>query len=479
MNLQPLFSDLDSANVAWEKLHAIFKQGGYDFERDRPGFQGQSLEIFSRRLIYVLGVLLSLTPKSDDDLNVVVLGARVSQIREQLQLFQRNAEAVLSQVSSGWAEGRKIRDGNDAFLIQIVESENVMQQHDCNGSFAEMFGALNQLTVIVGALLPLCRASSAGDFEDSLRALADAQRQAAIIMSKLTSDRNAVGSVVDSVAHMEKEIREAHVQAQTLVTTLRELQMGASSDVSNVVGLVERIRTTGEEAEKLGALVVGYQGKFEAFQAELESRNQAFQEHERTATTVNKSNQSNALEIERLTKLADSMIAGANTVGIAVSMEEARKRYATRMLFTSIGFVFSIALLAVSALPLAAHLVPGLFGALIAVYPDNGSAPWYSVIGKLLLLAPATWLTGFFTKAFADNFHLEREYSHKAAIAKAVEGFRRQAPKYEQEITAEVFLEVRTNPAQGKGVEPVAHPVYDFLSKALGKFLDKKAESQA
>ena len=107
-------------------------------------------------------------------------------------------------------------------------------------------------------------------------------------MSKLTSDRNAVGSVVDSVAHMEKEIREAHVQAQTLVTTLRELQMGASSDVSNVVGLVERIRTTGEEAEKLGALVVGYQGKFEAFQAELESRNQAFQEHERTATTVNK-----------------------------------------------------------------------------------------------------------------------------------------------------------------------------------------------
>jgi CII-binding regulator of phage lambda lysogenization HflD len=478
MNLQRLFTDMDSANVAWEKLCALLKQGEYDFQRDRPGLQGQSMDVFARRLTYVLGVLLSLTPKGDDDLNVVVLGARTSQMREHLQFFQRHAEAVLSQISGGWAEGRKIRDGNDAFLIQIVEAENVIQQHDCNGSFAEMHGALSQLTMIVGALLPLCRASSAGDFEDSLRALADVQRQAAKMMSKLASDRKAVDSVVDSVAQMEKEVREAHVQAQTLVTTLRELQLGASSDVSNVVGLVERIRTTGEDAEKLSALVVGYQGKFEAFQAELESRNQAFQEHERTATSVSKSNQSNATEIERLTKLAESMIAGANTVGIAVSMEEARKRYAGRMVGAAVGFVVSIVLLAFSALPLAAHLVPGLFGTLIAVSPDNGNTPWYSVVGKLLLLAPVTWLTGFFTKTFADYFHLEREYAHKAAIAKAVEGFRRQAPKYEQEITAEVFLEVRTNPAHGKGAEPVAHPVYDFLTKALGKVLDKKIDEK-
>lgn len=86
-------------------------------------------------------------------------------------------------------------------------------------------------------------------------------------------------------------------------------------------------------------------------------------------------------------------------------------------------------------------------------------------------MVPATWLTGFYTKSFADFFHLEREYAHKAALAMSVDGFKRQAPKYEEEITAEVFLEIRNNPARGKDVEPASHPLYDVLAKVVGKVL--------
>lgn len=478
MSLRGLFNELASSQGVWDRLHALLISGSYDFERQRPLLYEESLLVFSKRVDYVLGVLATLKPDSPTDINAIALGAQVVQLRDKLSAFQRNAEAVLSQLSSGWADGRKFQDGNDGFLIQILQDGTVVQQHDFSGSFAEMNGAIGNLVQILGALLPLCSSTASGDFSGRVSELAELNRQAKVQLVKLTNDRLTVEALAEAVNAMEKDIKDSQVQAQTLVTSLREVQMNASSDLANVAGLVERIRGVSEDAEKLNAAVVAYSGKFEVFQSELESRSQAFEKYELHAKILDKTNQTNATEIERLTALADSMIAGANTVGIAVSMEEARVRYERRMGGAAIGFLASIMILALSAIPLAAHLVPGLFGGWAAIAPDGGSTPWYSVIGKFLLLAPATWLTGFFTKTFADYFHLEREYAHKAAIAKAVEGFRRQAPKYEQEITAEVFLEVRTNPAKGKVAEPVAHPVYDFLTKALGKVLDKKNDEK-
>lgn len=70
----------------------------------------------------------------------------------------------------------------------------------------------------------------------------------------------------------------------------------------------------------------------------------------------------------------------------------------------------------------------------------------------------------------------EHEYAHKAALARAVDGFKRQAPQYQEEITAEVFLEIRNNPAKGQSAEPAAHPLYDVLAKVVSKVVDRKKE---
>jgi hypothetical protein len=97
----------------------------------------------------------------------------------------------------------------------------------------------------------------------------------------------------------------------------------------------------------------------------------------------------------------------------------------------------------------------------------------YAVLGKVMLLLPATWLTAFFTKTYAHLFQLEREYAHKAALAGSVHGFKLQAKKYEEEITAEVFMEIRMNPAHGPAVDAASHPLYDVLAKVVNKGLNK------
>jgi len=121
--------------------------------------------------------------------------------------------------------------------------------------------------------------------------------------------------------------------------------------------------------------------------------------------------------------------------------------------------------------------MPGLVGSWIPGFDAKTESSPYSILGKIVLLLPATWLTAFFTKLYADLFQLEREYAYKAALAMSIDGFKRQAEKYQEEITAEVFMELKTNPAKGSPVTPASHPLYDLLARVVGKALGRKDDA--
>ena len=120
----------------------------------------------------------------------------------------------------------------------------------------------------------------------------------------------------------------------------------------------------------------------------------------------------------------------------------------------------------------------GLAGSWIPGFDAKADGSPYAALGKIVLLLPATWLTAFFTKSYADFFHLEREYAHKTALAMSVDGFKRQAEKYQEEITAEVFMEIRNNPAKGSPATPASHPLYDVLAKVVSKVIDKRDDAK-
>ena len=86
-------------------------------------------------------------------------------------------------------------------------------------------------------------------------------------------------------------------------------------------------------------------------------------------------------------------------------------------------------------------------------------------------MLPATWATAFFAGNYAELFHLSREYAHKAAMAKAVDGFKREAPEYKEEIVAGIFMEIRDNPGSRKSPNP-ATPQNPLSKRILEKILD-------
>lgn len=475
MSVESLFAEVDSARKAWAGLIELLNRGSADFKCEKPTLVNSSLQDFRRRVDLVLELLESIRPTDPDAAASLVLNAREKELQSQLQSLSQNSEAAASQLRANWRDGAAIRDGDNAFSLQLCDSEgNNYANVDLTSNFKQLRNAVNLLIAVLGSVVPLCKAEGISDLSARAEALGEIVRQVDGLRTQTSQSASAASEMAEKAAQGERATRDLLAQTESIVAGVREQQQRAAADASSVTTLIEMIKTIGASASTLEAQVDSYRAKFEAFQLDLDGRNQELSQFQADSSAAKKENTSREAEIDRLTKVADAMISGSTTAGLATSLEKTRARYEMRMNSARTGFIVSVIVLAISALPLAAHLLPGLLGDWFPKVPEGVHSSWYGVLGKVLLMVPSTWLTGFYTKSFADFFHLEREYAHKAALAMSVDGFKRQAPKYEEEITAEVFLEIRNNPAKGKDVEPASHPLYDVLAKVVGKVTDTR-----
>ena len=473
MSVEALYQEVDSARTSWQDLLSQLANGEADFARSRSVLSDVSLRDFSRQVDLVFELLLSVRPSDGASVSAMVLAAHEANLRPQLQSIASHCTTALNQLRPNWRENTKVADANDAFALQLLADGVAYVAVDLTAYFKHVRAASHALLQTLGAVLPLCKANAITDLSARSESLGDVVRQVDVLRRQAEKSANIAMSFEAKGEKVESGIRELLATTETIVANVRELQLQATTDSSAVSTLVEQIKTIGSVANSLEATVDSYKSKFEAFHAELDERNAAFVRFEEQTKVAREKSVARENDIDRLTSLADAMISGSTTAGLSNSLEKTRERYEDRMNKARMGFVGSVILLGLTAVPLAAHLLPGLFGSIFPTATDVAHNTWYGVLGKVLLMVPATWLTGFFTKSFADFFHLEREYAHKAALAMSVDGFKRQAPKYEEEITAEVFLEIRNNPAKGTSVEPAAHPLYDVLAKVVGKVLQK------
>lgn len=475
MSIEAMYVEIEQARGALHDFHAIFSSGQYDLNEPRTSLEGQSVARFYRRANVIFESLLGLRPSDEESAQALFVLAKVPEIRASTKAFFDHAQSSLSTLQSNWREGMTLRDQNGNFMLQLTLPDgSVVTNLDLSGNVRQMEVGIGQLAVHLAQLLPLSKAESIGDLSARAAAVGDLVRQMDALRSQARQLVEATGASAESTAEHDRAAQACHAQAEAATSKVQVLQQQATTDVGSVTALVEKIKTVGASADALEQQIAGYTAGFDAFQKQLDGRNQEFVLFQADNQTVRSENSKRSDEIDRLTTLADSMILGATTAGLAKSMEDARARYEERMNSARIGFYVAVVVLIASALPLAAHLLPGLVGSWIPGFDAKAEGSPYAVLGKIVLLLPATWLTAFFTKSYADFFHLEREYAHKAALAMSVDGFKRQAEKYQEEITAEVFMEIRNNPAKGNPATPASHPLYDVLAKVAGKVVDKR-----
>ncbi|AEK60822.1 hypothetical protein [Collimonas fungivorans] len=476
MSIETLYQGVEESRKAIDETYTYLIKGQYDLNSPRSNIEGQTIEQLYRRATVVFETFLAIRPGDENTVGWSVLSAGEAEVLAAFANIQNQATAINNAIRLTGLDEFTIRDANNNFAFSFFVGEANAANVDVSAFFIQINTSLNRLLTMVSILLSLCKANSVVDLSERATSLREVVRETESIRNEARKlSKSAEQSANQSVVH-QTAIEELLRQATLSLSKLQASQQQGNTDVGSVTALVEKIRTVGGNADSLEQQIDAYKSKFDAFQTLLDARNTDFAQFVTNTTTAEQANIKRDGEIDRLTKLADFMIRGATTAGLAKSMEDARERYENRMDGARKGFYFAVILLVVSAIPLVGHLLPGLFGSWFPVFDGKVDGSPYAAFGKIVLLLPATWLTAFFTKSYADFFHLEREYAHKAALAMSIDGFKRQAPTYEEEITAEVFMEIRTNPANRLGTEPASHPLYDVLSKVVGKVLEKKGE---
>lgn len=472
--IDSLYIELDEARARWIHFYDLLKQGQYETNEARQALENASVDDLHARTLMVFDLLYALKPTSEDGNDYLFLAAYASEFSNLLINYKNQAQSALNQLTQHWQDDVVIKDGNNNFAWQLYRENSNFANIDVSANFTALNSSIKQLLTQTSLILPICKANATADLTKRVQALTEVVRETESQRNEARRLLKATDQSATAAAEKDKKTAAILAQVEAIHTKLQALQQQTDRESSSITALVAQIKTTGANADTLEQQIVGYQSKFDAFQSQLDSKIKLFSDFETFVKQAEKDNRNREDEIDRLTEKADTMIRGATTAGLSKSLEDTRDTYSKKMEHARKGFYFSIGFLTLSALPLAAHLLPGLVGNWIPAISEQAQNSQLGVIGKIFLLLPATWLTVFFTKSFAEFFHLEREYAHKAALAKSVEGFKREAPKYQEEITSSVFGEILNNPSKGKSPEPANHPLYEVLTKRLFEWFGKK-----
>lgn len=166
--------------------------------------------------------------------------------------------------------------------------------------------------------------------------------------------------------------------------------------------------------------------------------------------------------VDDIIKRSEKMLSSATVAGLATNFAKMKKKLTFELWCARFSFYVGIAFLTISAspllafaiMPIAAPILHWMFPGLTFVVSDftlnpadNGWQYLGQVLARILILLPAAWLVSFTAIRHASLFRLREHYAYKYSMAVAVEGFKQQSPKYEQEIAALVLEQLAFNPA--------------------------------
>lgn len=273
---------------------------------------------------------------------------------------------------------------------------------------------------------------------------------------------------------ISNELDAAKSDAETARDAVSEAKMGAEAIQSG-------LKVSVSEAEKHLEDIGSFHTKLVTIRSELEDlRDRADAGDEKQQEYVKK--------IADLIADAEAMVSGATTAGLAKAFDDERVRLSNAMGWAMFSFLIGIAFLFVTTILLAAYVfeIPiEIFGYNVGqsgVTPKRGDEITLAgVLSRTVILLAPFWLTLFSSRRYRNLFDLRQQYTHKYSMAFSVDGFKKQAPLYAEQMAAWVFQVVSEPPvsirsSKGMGDNPlpdVQAVVRDQLEK-FGKLIPNR-----
>lgn len=475
---EQLTSPLESIRVSREKT--------FDRLRSLTSNDGKRLDLARP----VAGVEL---PLADIELRLIAIGDLVGQIAKEGDAgltpigHLTQLRTALEQLAAGIEAANPTLDQfpSHGGLATVPDDQNVLTGADGQPAwnFSKWAKAVLNLTDTAlshyFSLLASRQEPTAASYEAALseiRRLLERQRLEYDELTKLvTATKSELASIRTARDTLEKTASDASThrsEAEKSRKTIAEYEAEATQKVTS-------IRDVTSQAEKLAASVQTYQPQFEQFQQKLDERDKQFATGKSELDNLIARLTEKEKEIERLNRQAEDMLKGATVAGLASSFGELRDKLSSEVTWARWGFYASLAILGVSAIPLAVYVLPGLsLGNLFGSAPNVTEFELGQLAVRVLLLIPGAWLAKFAAARHAALFRLREHYAYKYSIATSVEGFKKQAPSFQEGIAAAAFHELTFNPAdrmESAGQETRhPNPIMDWFLKKIGATADGK-----
>jgi hypothetical protein len=467
--LKELLGLAEEARKAWDSCKASLVEAGFNMETPHPAFVISPAE-FDRGLTTALELGSSIELEKQQSVEPVLailptyrpIVDGLTKIRDVLNSVRGFFQAA--------AEAKK--------TITIVDNNILTDsgsgQLNLGSQFQEIKSATNNF---LGPLLSIADLLVGGNVAD------------------LASRSQAFQQLIDSSRDSETKIRNHEKEAARGLANIKKVEAAAQKQLATAEGANQKatgvnttsdqalaevnaklaqIRESSTAAETLRVKVDAYNSQYEAFDSAMAARMKLFETFEAANKTAQQKNQQREQEIDKITQQANQMLQGATNAGLAKAFYDASERYDLEAKKAQRAFYVSIAILIFSAFPLTFYVFP--IPHFDFMGPKDGTGITLGgVVARIVFLLPGVWLASFAALRHSSLFQLHREYAFKAAIAMSVDGFKKQAPQFEQEIAGAAFVGLAEKPdyAPLKETAKVPNPILGFLVKTLQSRFEK------
>lgn len=269
------------------------------------------------------------------------------------------------------------------------------------------------------------------------------------------------GEVLDPKAapfQLSKRVRAMQMEVDRLVIDKAKLEAQialideAHSVAEALPANLQRLEEASEKVERIG-------GKTQELLANIETRSAE-------ASVFTSDLQGQRDEAVRLISQCEEAYRATTTKGLAAAFDQRANRLTLSMWVWVAGLIAALAVGSLIGTIRISQLTLALSGP-----TPHWAAVWLQAAMSVLSVGAPLWFAWVATKQLGQRFRLAEDYGFKASVAKAYEGYRREAARIDVEFEARLFASAlsRLEEAPLRLVESDTHgsPWHEFTSSAV------------
>lgn len=175
-----------------------------------------------------------------------------------------------------------------------------------------------------------------------------------------------------------------------------------------------------------------------------------------------------SVEADKLVKQTEEAYRVATSIGLAGAFDQRSKSLSWSMRWWVAGLMVALG----GGTVIGANRVQVLTGALSSGSPNWGVI-WLHIILSVVSVGAPLWFAWLATKQIGQRFRLAEDYGYKASVAKAYEGYRREAARIDEDFENRLFDSALTRleeaPLRLVGDESYGSPWHELVSSEAFK----------